>query len=446
MTLRVHPDEIVRTSMSPLLGIHPSWERVRLADVADVLNGFAFKSTAFNQTEGLPLIRIRDVGASITAVRYAGEFDERYLIEPGTIVVGMDGDFRAARWTGPPALLNQRVCTVKVRSSHLYDEPFMLFALPGYLDAVNGATSSITVKHLSSESLKELPLPLPPLAEQRRIVAAIEEQLSRLDAATSIFQVLRLRLVALERSALMHALAKGEERRLGDLLEGIEAGRSFGGARGPAGPEEWGVIRVSAMTWGDFKSDENKMVPAEDADARWEIRQGDLLLSRANTTDYVGAAVLVRETRPRLLLSDKSLRLLVKPDVDKSWLLRALSAPQSRRQISAVASGTSDSMRNVSQEKLRAITLRVPPSDCQAAIAQRIESELQRIVDLRKALNAAERRAYGLRRSILASAFRGQLVPQDPDDEPASVLLERIVAERAAASRRPRRPRETAPA
>lgn len=327
---------------------------------------------------------------------------------------------------------------------HVINARFLKYALDqaDYRPYVTGTTRL----KLTKSAMTQIPLPLPPLPEQRRIADAIEEQLSRLDAATSTFRVLRLRLDALERSVLMHALAEGEERRLGDLLEGIEAGRSFGGAGGPAGPEEWGVIRVSAMTWGDFEPDRNKMVPAEDADARWEIRQGDLLLSRANTTDYVGAAVLVRETRPRLLLSDKSLRLLVKPDVDKSWLLRALSAPQSRRQISAVATGTSDSMRNVSQEKLRAITLRVPPSDRQATIAQRIESELQRIVDLRKALNAAERGASGLRRSILASAFRGQLVPQDPDDEPASVLLERIAAERAAAPKPPRRPRERAPA
>ncbi|MHB8469038.1 MAG: restriction endonuclease subunit S domain-containing protein [Gaiellaceae bacterium] len=407
---------------------------------------------------GIRLTQLADVGEGLWRDR-----SERYMtlaaaqrlgctfLEPDDVLVARMPDplGRACLFPGDSrrCVTAVDVCIVRPGTSGV-DARWLMWWLntPRIREEVLGLQAGTTRKRISRKNLGTIPLPIPPRSEQRRIADAIEEQLSRLDAAMGTFGVLRLRLDALERSVLMHALADGEERRLGDLLEGIEAGRSFGGAGGPAGPDEWGVIRVSAMTWGDFKPDENKMVPAEDANPRWEIRQGDLLLSRANTTDYVGAAVLVAETRPRLLLSDKSLRLLVKPDVDKSWLLCALSAPQSRRQISAVATGTSDSMRNISQEKLRAITLRVPRSDRQAAIAQRIESELQRIVDLRKALNAAERRASGLRRSILASAFRGQLVPQDPDDEPASVLLERIASERAAAPKPPRRSRERAPA
>ena len=67
------------------------------------------------------------------------------------------------------------------------------------------------------------------------------------------------------------------------------------------------MIKVSAMTWGFFDDHENKAVLSiESVDPRWEIRPGDLLLSRANTTDYVGASVLVRATRPRLLLATRA--------------------------------------------------------------------------------------------------------------------------------------------
>src|SRR5262249_367174 len=157
----------------------------------------------------------------------------------------------------------------------------------------------------------------------------------------------------MRRSTFARAVAEGSARFLGDLVSRIEAGRSFGGPGRRADAEEWGVIKVSAMTWGEFRADENKAVSADAVDPRWEIKPGDLLVSRANTTEYVGAPVLVRETRWRLLLSDKSLRLVLDGDVNKEWLLYALSAPQTRRQISAAATGTSDSMRNISQAKLR---------------------------------------------------------------------------------------------
>lgn len=113
----------------------------------------------------MPLLRIRDVGRSQTEASYLGEFDPAYLVEPGSLVVGMDGDFRVARWTGPPALLNQRVCKTSVRDESLYDTGFLFYALPGYVDVINARTSSVTVKHLSSRTVLDIPLPLPPLAE-----------------------------------------------------------------------------------------------------------------------------------------------------------------------------------------------------------------------------------------------------------------------------------------
>jgi hypothetical protein len=97
---------------------------------------------------------------------------------------------------------------------------------------------------------------------------------------------------------------------LRDVVTHIEAGKSFACEPRPAGPNEWGIIKVSAMTWGEFRQHENKAVPADrEINPAHEIRPGDILVSRANTEAYVGAPVLVRKCRPRLLLSDKSLRL-----------------------------------------------------------------------------------------------------------------------------------------
>ena len=126
--------------------------------------------------------------------------------------------------------------------------------------------------------------------------------------------------------------------RLADFLVRVEAGRSFGAATRPATDDEWGIVKASAMTWEEFQPDENKVVTdTSRIDPRHEIRSGDVLVSRANTTDYVGASVLVRHTRPKLLLSDKSLRLVPRGDVDPAYLHTIMSAPQTRKRISALA-------------------------------------------------------------------------------------------------------------
>ena len=184
MALTVSVDEIVYGSGNPLLGVRPHWKRIRLGEIASVLNGFAFKSAQFTKGEGMPLIRIRDVGSDSTDTNYVGEFDERYIVEPGDLLVGMDGDFSCARWRGPRGLLNQRVCKVTLQSDQ-YHPRFLDFALPAYLKAINDATSSVTVKHLSSRTIEYIPLPFPPLKDQEDIVAELEEQFSRLDEAVA---------------------------------------------------------------------------------------------------------------------------------------------------------------------------------------------------------------------------------------------------------------------
>ncbi len=284
---------------------------------------------------------------------------------------------------------------------------------------------------VTQANLAKVPIPVPPLPEQRRIVAAIEEHFSRLDAADAMLQHAGRRSEALERAVFSAANdATWPESVLGDLLETIEAGKSFKTPGRPAEGVEWGVIKVSAMTWGKFDASENKaVVNVESVDPRNQIRSGDLLLSRANTSELVGATVLVDECPDRLLLSDKSMRLITKSNVNRQWLRYCLGSPALRAQMSAVASGTSDSMRNISQAKVKALRVSVPPQTEQHRVAEMISSQFATTERLASDLVVARRKAAALRRSVLTAAFSGQLVTPDPNDEPASVLLERIAAE-----------------
>lgn len=219
---------------------------------------------------------------------------------------------------------------------------------------------------------------------------------------------------------------------LGQLLHRIEGGKSFECLTRPAEPNEWGVVKVSAMTWGTFLEDEQKAIPpAAEFDPADEIKPNDLLLSRSNTTQLVGATVLVGNCRPRLLLSDKSLRLRVIEIVNLHWLHTALSSSVARSQLSAMATGTSDSMRNVSQDKIKSVVLPLPPLAEQQWIVEGASERLSQIDAAELQIEHGLLRASRLRQSILKQAFEGRLVPQDPKDEPASVLVERLRASRS---------------
>lgn len=210
MTLVLSPTEIVskleKIGELGLLGKAPNWNRRLLGELINVQNGAPFSSDKFNREgKGMPLIRIRDVGASETSTYFDGDYDPSYVVRSGDLLVGMDGDFRCARWKSEDALLNQRVCRLSVKSDEL-DERYLFYILQGYLDAIWKETSATTVKHLSSKSIQEIPIPLPSMEEQSKIVEILEDYLSRLDAAlVAIVEVMDKQASALRRSLLQAA-------------------------------------------------------------------------------------------------------------------------------------------------------------------------------------------------------------------------------------------------
>lgn len=264
--------------------------------------------------------------------------------------------------------------------------------------------------NLTKARFAGLHVPVPPLDEQHRIVAVLEGHLSRLDAARDYVDAAARRTDSWRRATIDEAVAQSgpESCTLADLVDRIEAGRSFGGSAPPARDDEWGVVRVSAMTWGEFRPQENKAVPEAAVDPRYEIRPGDLLVSRANTTEYVGAPVLVGATRPRLLLSDKSLRLVPRKGVNPRWLVEVLGTRASRRQVSALATGTKDSMRNISQANLLSVAVPSPPKQ-QRRMIESVSEIHDKSSRMQGGLTATSQRASTLRRRVLAAAMAGQL-------------------------------------
>ena len=197
--------DIIAADKTGLLACHDSWQRVPLCDVASILNGAPFDAALFNTTRGTPLARIRDVLGGTTSTYYTGDFDDAYLLEQGDLLIGMDGDFNIGYWGAQRALLNQRVCKLTANPDH-YDKKFLGFVLPGYLAAINANTPSITVKHLSSRTVGEIELPLPPRAEQTRIVEKLEELLGGLDAAVGELKAAQRKLTHYRQSLLKAAM------------------------------------------------------------------------------------------------------------------------------------------------------------------------------------------------------------------------------------------------
>jgi type I restriction enzyme, S subunit len=172
------------------------------------------------------------------------------------------------------------------------------------------------------------------------------------------------------------------------------------------------VLKVGAISFGAFDDSENKAVPLGlQFDSRYEVRSGDFLMSRANTTELCGACAIVSNTRPRLLLSDKTFRFHFQRNAEiiPQWLDHAMKSPALRDQIERGASGTSPTMKNISKDKVLRLLLpphALPEQRHIVAYLDDVRTKLEATKKL-QADTAAELDA--LMPSILSKAFRGEL-------------------------------------
>ena len=196
---------------------------------------------------------------------------------------------------------------------------------------------------------------------------------------------------------------------LGALLQRIEAGLNVKCEERPPEPGERGLVKISAVTWGRFDESKSKtLLPGEPVDPRNRIRPGDLLISRANTLELVGASVLVDRIERTLFLSDKVLRLIVDEDM-KRWINYALKVPAMRKAIEDASSGNQLSMRNISQENLRGLQIPLAPRAEQQRIADKLDTVLARVDACRDRLARVAPLFKRFRQSVLAAATSGRL-------------------------------------
>ena len=226
---------------------------------------------------------------------------------------------------------------------------------------------------------------------------------------------------------------------LDQLLSHIETGKSFRCEERPPRDHEVGVVKVSAVSWGEYDEEESKTC-LDESMIRPElfVRSGDFLFSRANTIELVGACVIAGHVTKRIMLSDKILRFVLVDEFLRVWVQTLLRSELGRKAIEALASGNQESMRNIGQDRLRQIEIPVPPRPEVEGAMELLAVSLGAAEQQTDAIEQSLKQSIVQRQIILRAAFAGELVPHDPNDEPANVLLERIRAERAERAKQPK--------
>lgn len=306
--------------------------------------------------------------------------------------------------------------------------------------------SATTIAIVNKSKMESCAFPLPPLSEQQRIVERIEELLAKLDEAKERLQEVADSF-AVRKAAILHNAFTGEltkqwrrengvsdesweEITWGSFIEKIEAGKNWNALGRPPKNGEFGVVKVSAVTWGEFLEDESKTCTEE---SQWNeekrISVGDFLFSRANTIQLVGNCVIVKDVKRKLMLSDKILRFSLSERVYDFFALWYTRTSSYRKQIESVASGNQDGMRNISQNNMKMIIFPLPTIPEQHEIVRLIDDLLARERAAQQAAEQALASIDLMKKSILARAFRGELGTNKASEASALELLKQVLAE-----------------
>lgn len=283
---------------------------------------------------------------------------------------------------------------------------------------------------LNQRFTAEIPLPVPPIREQRKIAAilsSVDDAIAKTEAVIEQVQVVKKGLMQqlltrgmpgrhtkFKQTEIGEVPEAWEVACLGEKLERIDAGWSPQCETVPATGDEWGVLKVSAVSWGRFLWSENKRLPSG-LEPRPDIavRKGDLILSRANTPELVGRSVVVDECPQRLMMSDKLLRLHTNATLDCGYLNAVLNSPLCRRQIEDSSSGSSRSMKNISQEKLRSLVLPFPRIDEQREIVAALQGLQDSAAKQEEVLDGLGRLKNGLLSALISGRLRVPLTESE---------------------------------
>jgi type I restriction enzyme S subunit len=348
-------------------------------------------------------------------------------------------------------------------------------------EAEHQMTGAVGQKRVPTQFLRESTIPLAPLNEQTRLVAEIEKQFSRLDEAVANLKRVKANLKRYK-AAVLKAAVEGkltEEWRRGtacraptetgaDLLQHILAERRKAAGKGkykePVAPDTSGLpelpagwvwasveqlssvfgglaknpkrarlklqlpyLRVANVYANELRLDEMEIIGVEEKELnKLLVKQGDLLIVEGNgSPEQIGRVAIWNGYIEPCVHQNHLIKVRLSSVCLPTFALYWLLSPSGRNLIRKVSSSTSG-LYTLSVGKIGGLPLPLAPLAEQHQIVAEVERRLSIVAEAEVEVDNNLRRADRLRQSILKQAFSGQLVPQDPNDEPASVLLERI--------------------
>ena len=421
------------------------WKNSQLGDLAEYINGRAFKPTEWRKT-GLPIVRIQNLNNDSIEYNYTtGSYEDRYVVKKGDLLFAWAASIGVYIWKKDKAWLNQHI--FKVIPKPFIDKLYLYYLLGTLIDRFYSESHGSGMVHITKNKFTQILVKYPPLTEQRAIVAKLETLLSELDNAVATLKQAKEQIKTY-RQAVLKAAFTGklteewrkqksedliwEELTTRNLFEFITSG-SRGWARYYADQGAL-FIRIGNLDHGtidlDLNNKQHVNPPIGAEGTRTKVIADDILIS---ITADVGMVALIPENFEESYINQHI--ALARPDkckIHPRYLAWYLTSPVGQKQFQDLRKGATKV--GLGLDDIKAIIVRVPKIEEQLLIINIIESRFSTADQLEQTIDDSLIKTEALKQSLLKQAFEGKLLTeqeleqtrQAPDWEPAEKLLERI--------------------
>ncbi|MDA0632533.1 restriction endonuclease subunit S [Nonomuraea sp. MCN248] len=449
----------------------PGWATTTLGEIAETMLGKMLDRKKHTGEHAVPYLRNINVQwgridlDDVLTMEIPPEQQPLYELRSGDLLICEGGEIgRCAVWHGSSEYMAFQKALHRVRPLGGIDPRYLRYLIEhiGVSGKLARFATGSTIKHLPQEQLRRIPILLPPVAEQKRIVSILENHLSRCEAAASLLHGVMKRIDRL-RDRVMEAASLG---RLSELNS-----ETYATPPAPAGvldgdlpciPADWRWVRLGdiAEVVGGVTRDSKKQSDPEIPEvpylrvanvqrARLDLsnisyirvsdvkakqlllRRGDVLLNEGGDRDKLGRGWIWEDQIPGCIHQNHVFRARLREDVLHPKLL-AWHANGFGRSWFDRNGKQSVNLASISLSKIKLFPVPIPPPALQGELVAEAERHLSTLDDAETAVRKALLQAGYLRRSLLSEACSGGLTSQTAEDEPASVLLQRIKVERAA--------------
>lgn len=416
------------------------WEWTTLGEIAETSLGKMLDRGTFTGSNAVPYLRNINVQwgrfelADILTIEIPLERQSYFELRPGDLMVCEGGEIgRCAVWPGSKAYMAFQKALHRVRPYPGVDARFLRYLLEHYshTNALVSYSTGSTIKHLPQQQLRRLPLPLPPAAEQRRIVSWLDVQLTCIEAAAASQLTAQGRILQLIKKILFDAVPIPVPSSWQMITVGEAGTVDLGRQRHPdwhTGSNMQPYLRVANVFEDRIDTDDvMRMHFPAGVFERFRLSENEILLNEGQSPEYLGRPAMYRGEPKDVAFTNSLLRFRAAPGVDHEWALlvfrRHLHAGRFRRETRITTN-----IAHISATRFKAVEFPAPPLEEQKRIVFQTRERLMAVARLAASLDRSAMQADALRRSVLDAAFSGRLIRQDSNDEPASMLLRRIKA------------------